>query len=304
MIIKERCRPIELEIMKYLNVRRELTVTDAKSYSALIKGYDGELEFDKWAEHLLCDCLILNDLLLEYDHNIFQIDTLLITYETIYLINVKNYDGDFYYESGKWYTLSRSEIKDPLLQLKRSDYLLKQLIRSLGFPNYSTEALLVFINPHFHLYQSPMNLPIIFPSQLERFKHKLDKQKAKLNERHSKMAKLLISLHKPKSIYTQIPDYDYNQLKKGIVCSSCSFLNLDLNKDKLACAECGAVEAVDLAVLRSVKEFKLLFPEMKVTTHIIHEWCAVIKSKKTIRRILSKNYLLLGHGSSSHYVDK
>ncbi|WP_313800185.1 nuclease-related domain-containing protein [Cytobacillus sp.] len=304
MIIKERCRPVELEIMKYLNVRGKLTETEAKNYSVLIKGYEGEIKFDKWVEHLLCDCLILNDLLLEYDHNVFQIDTLLITYETIYLINVKNYEGDFYFESGKWFTLYRSEIKDPLLQLKRSDYLLQQLIRSLGFPHYSIEALLVFINPHFHLYQSSMNLPIIFPSQLERFKHKLEKQKAKLNNRHSKIAKLLISLHKPKSIYTHIPDYDYDQLQKGIVCSSCHFLNLNLNIDKLICKECGAVEAVDLAVLRSVEEFKLLFPEMKVTTHIIHEWCAVIKSKKTIRRILKTNFNPIGYGSSSYYVNK
>lgn len=302
MIIKERCEPIELEIMKYIKVRSTLSATEMKNYSVLLKGYEGEKEFDKWTENLSCDCFILNDLLLEYDHNVFQIDTLLITHETFYLINVKNYDGDYYYESAKWFTLSRSEIKDPLLQLKRSDYLLQQLIRSLGFPNYSTEALLVFINPHFHLYQAPMNLPIIYPAQLERFKNKLNKQTAKLNDRHSKMAKLLISLHKTTSFYSQIPDYDYEQLNKGIVCSSCSSINLNLNKDKVVCLKCGCVEPVELAVLRSVEEFKLLFPNKKITTQMIYEWCAVIKSRKTIRRILRTNFKHIGYGSSSYYV--
>ncbi len=149
-----------------------------------------------------------------------------------------------------------------------------------------------------------MNLPIIYPAQLERFMTKLNMQTTKLNDKHLKMAKQLQSLHKTNSFYTQIPDYDYDQLKKGVVCLACSSFKLDLNKDKLECLECGCVEAADLAVLRSVEEFKLLFPDKKITTHSIYEWCGVIKSKKTIRRILSKNFKLYGHGKSSHYDNK
>ncbi|MCM3764865.1 hypothetical protein [Neobacillus niacini] len=52
------------------------------------------------------------------------------------------------------------------------------------------------------------------------------------------------------------------------------------------CADCGAEEAVDAAVLRSVRELIMLFPEIKITTSLLHEWCGGMVSRKTIRRIL------------------
>ena len=58
--------------------------------------------------------------------------------------------------------------------------------------------------------------------------------------------------------------------------------------------ECGHEELLEAAVMRSVKEFKLLFPTKKVTTNVIYEWCNVVKSKKRIRKILGKNFTKAG----------
>lgn len=63
------------------------------------------------------DWLIVKDLLLESNNTVFQVDTLLISPETVYLFEVKNYEGDFYIESDRWYTISKTEINNPLLQL-------------------------------------------------------------------------------------------------------------------------------------------------------------------------------------------
>ncbi len=54
--------------------------------------------------------------------------------------------------------------------------------------------------------------------------------------------------------------------------------------------DCGHQELVTDAVLRNVCEIKLLFPSMKITTNLIFDWCMVIESKRTIKRILVKNY--------------
>jgi hypothetical protein len=48
------------------------------------------------------------------------------------------------------------------------------------------------------------------------------------------------------------------------------------------------------AVIRSVEEFKLLFPSKLITTNDIHEWCKVVESKRRIRRILGKNFNVEG----------
>ncbi|MBU8879992.1 NERD domain-containing protein [Bacillus sp. FJAT-29790] len=299
MVIKPRFEPVELKILRCLNTRMDLSVKEKQYYINLEKGYEGERIFDDLLKNLSNEWIILNDLLFESNHTIFQIDSLLISPKTIYLFEVKNYEGDFYINAEKWYTLSGNEIKNPLLQLTRSESLLRQLLQDLGL-NFSIEAYIIFINPEFTLFQAPLNLPIIFPSQLNRFMKKLNMSSSKLNGKHAKLAEQLVSAHLDESPYSRLPAYDYDQLQKGMTCRLCnSFMT---REKKLVCKECGCKENIESAVMRSVEQYKLLFPVRKITTNAIHEWCGVIESKLTIRKILTKNYNLLGHGKFSYYV--
>jgi hypothetical protein len=43
--------------------------------------------------------------------------------------------------------------------------------------------------------------------------------------------------------------------------------------NKCACENCEHEEEIESAFLRSVKEQKLLFPDRKITTNEVHEWC-------------------------------
>ncbi|WP_231507605.1 hypothetical protein [Bacillus sp. UNC41MFS5] len=69
----------------------------------------------------------------------------------------------------------------------------------------------------------------------------------------------------------------------------------------VVCEKCGDVESIESAVLRTVEELKFLFPDIKITTSLVYEWCRVIKSKKMIRRILMKNYKAIGYGRWFYY---
>src|SRR5699024_5059442 len=87
----------ELHILNRLNPRMTFSTHDQHHYENLLKGYKGERQF----YHLLRDelsttCIVLYDLLLEYNHTYFQIDCLIIYSDTIILFEVKNYEGDFY----------------------------------------------------------------------------------------------------------------------------------------------------------------------------------------------------------------
>jgi hypothetical protein len=279
---------------------------DAKNhhyYLNLEKGYKGELQFDKWLEPHLKNKIILHDILLEHNNTIFQIDSLLITSNTIYLFEIKNYEGDFYIEGGRWFSLSNTEIKDPLLQIRRTESIFRRLLEELTF-TFPIETYLIFVNPEFQLYQTPLNLPLVFSTQLHRFSQKLEKYSSSLlTDTHIKLAKQLLSLHLTESPYTRLPHYQFDTLKKGIYCPLClSFYSSFPNKKTLKCNKCGSSENYHNALLRNIEEFIFLFPKRKVTTNIIHEWCSIIKSKKTIRKILSQNYKQIGHSSSSHYV--
>ncbi|MBS4189954.1 NERD domain-containing protein [Bacillus sp. FJAT-49705] len=304
MIIKTRSESAELMILRSLSIRMNLSEKERSNFLNLEKGFIGEQQFDKWFEtNFSNEGLILNDLLLESNNTIFQIDSLLITSDVVYLLEIKNYEGDFYTDGDIWSTLSGNEIKNPLLQLKRSESLFRRLLQNFGY-NISAEANLIFINPEFFLYQAPLNPSIIFPSQLNRFMDKLNKKSTNIKDRHLKLAKHLVSIQLKNSPYTRLPDYSYDQLEKGIICGGCNTFVTTINKEMVVCNECGYKEDITAAVLRGVMEFRLLFPNQKITTNGIHNWCKIIQSKKTIRRILSRNFQLEGHAKSSYFVNR
>ncbi|MDR4889156.1 nuclease-related domain-containing protein [Fredinandcohnia sp. QZ13] len=302
MITKSRTVPIELLHLRSIRARQKVSEKIENQVHTLEKGFSEETWFDQRLESLSLDCLILNDLLLETNNTHYQIDSLLISRRKIHLFEVKNYEGDYVVNEDRWQSLSSGiEMKNPLLQLTRSESLFRQLLQQLG-SDFTVESHLVFINPEFYLYQVPPNLPIIFPFQLTRFMNNLSSQSSSLVEKHHTLAKKLLSLHIKKSPFSLLPQYSFGEMEKGILCIVCwnEFLKYG-NQHKLTCPNCGSWEAKESAVTRSIEEFEHLFPELKITVSTIFEWCKVIKSKKTIRKILSKNYNLIQSGRSSYY---
>ncbi|WP_346015032.1 nuclease-related domain-containing protein [Metabacillus halosaccharovorans] len=244
---------------------------------------------------------MLNDLLLNFNNTLFQIDSLPIFPENIYIYEIKNYQGNFYYDSDRLYKQPKSEINNPLTQLNRTESLLRQLLQSLGF-NLSVEASVVFIHPEFTLYQAPLNKPFIYPSQLNHYFKKLNKLNSlKLDQKHMKLADKLLSLHINDSPFTLLPGYEYNQLRKGITCISCNSFSLSISGRTCKCKECGQEETVATAIIRCVDEFRVLFPNKKITTNGIQDWCKVINSKKRIYRVLKGNLQIRGNRQWSFY---
>lgn len=262
-----------------------------------------KFKFDLLTEKLQSECLILNDLLLEVNNSKFQIDTTIIFQETIYPFEVKNYEGDFIFKPARLERISGKDYKNPLDQLKRTKFLLQQLLNNLGF-NIPIEGSVVFINPEFTLYHAPPNEPYILPTQLNKVIKKMDIQPGKLTNWHKKIADKLVSLHQVESPFTRLPPFEYNHIKKGISCAVCNSFSFFVSGIILVCNQCGHKEGVESAVLRNVKEIKLLFPEKRITTNCVFEWCGVIDSKKKINRILTKNNKRMGQGRFSYYVDK
>ncbi|WP_078545071.1 nuclease-related domain-containing protein [Litchfieldia alkalitelluris] len=299
-VLKQRSESEELLILRSLKIRTNL-MDQESYYFNLEKGLQGELLLDEKLSVLTDEWIALDDLLFEINNTIFQIDKILITQGTILIFEVKNYEGDYLIEGDQWYVTPKKLINNPLDQLKRSDGLFQRMLQELGL-KYSIRSYLVFVNPEFHLYQCSTDHPIIFPTQLERFIKKLSLESQKLNDRCFKLANLLLSRHIPKSPYLKTFEYTYNQLAKGITCVRCQSFTKAVGKHTISCDSCGLAESVDSAVLRTIEEFTRLFPDMQITSRGVLEWCMIVKSKKTILRILSEHFKLEGHSKSSHYI--
>lgn len=300
MPYKARSESVVLKTLRILNKRMKLTEDDQRYYQNQEKGYEGEVQFDVFTEKLQRSCYILNDLLLKNNKSSFQLDSSLIFQGTFSLFEVKNFEGEYVYDAEYFKTLSGLDIQNPLDQLKRSKLMLSQLLQSLG-SKLTVEAYVIFINPQFTLYQTPPDLPFILPTQLDRFISKLDQKPSLLNQSHKNLADKLISLHQTESPYTQLPAYEYETIKKGMTCCRCDSFAVTIVGKKLICDKCGRIELVTVAVMRNVEEFKLLFPEQKITTNVIHEWCGVVDSRKRISRVLGKNLKITGLGQWAFY---
>lgn len=304
MAYKNREESIELKIMRILNARMELSKNDKQHYLNLKKGFEGEIQFDQLIEGVGLDkkFYILNDLLLKSVNSTFQIDTTIITQKLIIPCEIKNFDGNYFYQDKNFYScLTGQAIQNPLEQLNRKKILLSKLLYKNGF-NISIEGHLVFISPEFLLYQASLNQPIVFYTQLNAFLRTLHTKPANLNDAHKSLADFLVKAHMIAPLSTQIPTYEFGSLRKGPVCGCCHSHLVEVHGRKLVCSDCGYIEKIEKAVVRSVEELKLLFPQMKITANLVFDWCNLSISQKWLRKILKENYKTIGLGKGTYYV--
>ncbi|GAA0323758.1 hypothetical protein GCM10008967_12840 [Bacillus carboniphilus] len=300
-IVKPLVVSEKLSILRSLYKRSVLTQQDQLYYyQNLEKGFEGERRFDQLIRKLPMDGLLLSDLNYETNHSNVQIDKILITQDTIDLFEIKNLEGDYYYEEERWLSSTKTEITNPLHQLRRGESLFKRIIPHID-TSFRFNAHLIFVNPEFHLYHSPHEPQIIYPTQLNRYLNTLQMRHSKINNKQRKLANRLRSLC-IKAPLKNVPEYSYEKLKKGIICPVCDSFLHSLVGRKLECSHCEHKEDVTSAVMRNVEEFKLLFPNLKITTGVIHEWCNIDASRKTILRILSKHYNRVGNSNGTYYV--
>jgi len=279
----------------------EFSDAELKQFLNDEKGFEGECYFDSLIDQSPASTYLqLRGLLLQWQNTTFQIDSVLISPHKIYLLDVKTFEGEVYIEGEQWFYLSGHEIKNPLHQLTRSTALFRPLAKSLGL-NLPIEARAVFVHPEFTLFQADRNLSVILPTQLNSFIKRLGSVFP--DTRLVEASRILASLHIKNSRFDNlnIPSYTFESLKKGVSCGRCHSLSVGVNGFKLICDRCEFVEDLHTGIIRTVEEYKLLFPERLVTVAAINEWCGLNINRKRIQRILKDQYEIVRHSNSTYY---
>ncbi len=301
MIVKALKKPYELQVYEALDSRFIFTKKELNYYYNLKQGYKGEKTFEQLLrDGLDNDSLVISDIRLEVGTTNFQIDSTLLTGDTLYFFDVKNLPGDYIHIDKRWYWLpKKKEINNPLLQLKRSETLMQQLLQELHV-NIRMECYDVFINPEFTLYQAPINKQLIFPTQIPKLIRDLA-TKSPATPSQQTLANQLIAQDLGKYPHPRIPKYEYNQLKKGLRCSICCKLSVYIEGRNCICTKCQQVETVHKALMRNIEELLLLFSDKKLTTNLIYDWCGEGYSKKSIQRFLDRNFQKVGVRQWTYY---
>lgn len=306
MIYKKREKPYKLLILDYLKNRIKFSQENWNEYQNQVKGYqDGECFFDTLTVTLSNDCLVLNDLPLAIGSTDFQIDALIITAQEILLYEVKNYGGEYTYNDGFLVSIpSGKSFHSPTERINRHTSLLQSLLETHQM-DLPIKSFVAFVHPEFMLYDVENIQKILLRATLPKHFRKLTGQLEPLSEKHFLLAKTLCELSAQTKPYLNgIPDYTYEECKKGIICLGCEqFIpEIELNSKFYTCKACGHKERISTLISRHVLEFKYLFPDKKLTVPAIYDWCGGLCSEKRIRSALQKEYVLIDIGRASYYV--
>lgn len=304
-IVKERSKS-QLHLgLQYLDKRMKLPLEDRNRLRNMEKGLQGEEAFDAIVkQHLKGEALILNDLLLNANGNTFQIDSLMITMEKLYLFEIKNYSGDFTNLDGQFHTQHGKVVNHPSIQLKKSHTLLNKLLQEWD-NQLHVEAHVVFINPSFYLYQAKKSDPFLFHQQLPYYLNNLTSHKSFLKEQHSQLAEQLIQAQRYEAPYQkELPFFQFKKLKKGLSCKNCFNLSIVRNQRTAICTSCDSKEPLDEVVRFNIRQYLYLFNQAPLTTAIIHEWIGQSVDKRVVLRLLKNDYKRTGHSKSTLYLNK
>ncbi|MDE1548148.1 nuclease-related domain-containing protein, partial [Jeotgalibaca sp. YN-L-12] len=162
---------------------------------------------------------------------------------TIYLFEVKNYQGDCYFQDDQFFYPHHFEIKNPLHQASDNAIALKQLLRGKHF---QIKHWVVFTNPDFTLKQVKRTDPIILPNQIERHLEYLRHSSSPSTKADYELAMHLLQLDNPSAQlkYLDIPLYDFSHLKKGLKCRKCHVLSVEVSGRTCSCQKCSYREPV------------------------------------------------------------
>ncbi|MCC5890243.1 MAG: NERD domain-containing protein [Alkalibacterium sp.] len=304
IIIKQRHKPDLLTALELLDRRMTLPYREKQHLSTLSKGFQGEMLFDSLMESYLNSeqYLVLNDLSLVIGNTSIQIDSLIITSDTILLYEIKNYEGNYTDQTSQFRTEYGQDIVSPADQLKRTTTVFKKLVNQWDstFPIVSH---VLFINNHFFLYEAKKDSPFLFLPQLNGHFTSINRKSFPLTARHHHLAdRLLNECEKELPYQRKLPYYAFKDLKKGLSCSSCGSFDLKNSTKVSHCTSCGYTISLNAQILAEVRSFTFLFPKEQLTCNVMYEWCGGAFSKRRIRAALSTTYTVEGFAKSSHYV--
>lgn len=303
--LKRRVKPHHLQILEALKPRIVLSKQKRNYYYNLLKGFNGECDFDELIRKLTFIGLVLNDLRLQAGSTIFQIDSLIITAFGIFVYEIKNYEGEFFYTDKKLQRVNspNSNFENPLLQLNRKLIPLQKLFAENNI-RLPITGYVVFVNPEFTLFNAPKDEELVLPTMLPAHLKQLDKNRAPLTNMHHQIAERLLQLATEVPPPAEdLPEYTYEKLNKGLICPSCRKLTTTPIKGMyFKCHYCEHNELASQVILQNIKELQLLFPQKNLTLSASMDWCGCPKNKNRFRKVLVINYDSKGCGKGTYYT--
>ena len=278
----------ELKYYELLKSRRSLEKEEQSRYLSLLRGYQGECQLDNYIETIIGDTTYyIKDLTLHHSRTT-QIDSLLMTNDTMYQFEVKNYSSNLVWDGYDWKFDSGFCLSDdPSVQLMRSCNILKALLQELGYKK-KLIPILVFINPDtFVDLRSETSVKTLRSYEIRNFLEEIKSSYFAGTSTDRKWKNQICqSLLKCKSEWRFETPKDID-VPKGVICSECGNTNLVFTNQLVKCS-CGKIERKGDALIRTIKEAQQLLPDFKLKRKNVRDFTEDAFSVSSITRALRK----------------
>lgn len=218
-----------------------------------LAGFKGEQSIDYYLTtisendfHIFYDLRLSNN-----QKDFFQLDVLVISRSFLLIIEVKNYQGELYFDRNYPQLIRKKHgveeaFKDPIQQVSRQKSLLKHWLNHNKFPPAPIETVIVIANPSTIVRASPNHLAILkdiipsdyLPKTITAYQRTHTKEFFPKKELR-KLSKLLLSSHVP--LYSNILEIygiKSTDLLHGIHCPACTVLTMERRRGYWFCKTC------------------------------------------------------------------
>ena len=162
------------------------------------------------------------------------------------------------------------------------------------------EAFIVYVNPEFSIWGAPYEGDSILPGQISEHFRELQNMKPVTNPELEKLAQALVECHDPE-YPSKLIKYEYEKMNKGINCPTCGLLVQNFYGRSHMCESCGKKMIIQKAISSSISDFHTLFPNEKLTTKRLADWCGTEDTNR-VYKILKREYQAAGSESCRYYI--
>ncbi len=233
----------------------------------------------------------------------FECDLLLLTQAGPVAFEVKNYLGALELQNNQCFINGKIIGHNPFSQAQKVVANVQEILQTP-----TVQGVLAFTGEHnsVQLHDPIAGLNVLMLNQLQHFIRQLAAFDRTPQNRPIPTATYLQTLDhfeigKP-SKEQDLPGEMKTGVRGGIHCCHCNHFNLKRDKNYLIC-RCGMYEPYEEAIVRTICEYGVIYPERELTTKALTDFFGGEVSESTVFRHLTKHFKRVGKRKSAHYIN-
>lgn len=279
-----------------------------RSYENIVKGQDGEDEFQEWVERYLGrDYLMLRNIWLTTGGSRVEVDHLVLTPDYWIATEVKNYDADFHYQN-RTTRVGQTKLDVDIIGRAETVHNVLQNIANRLPNSPKVVTSLALINEHCRAYVDYSgSVQVLMRCDIRDFLQDIY-MKTIGEPFYIKEEEILTYLNQFKTeVSFDLPKYDelnWNTLKTGVFCPKCGSHNIKDKHINYLCLSCSNKETKQDTVLRAINNYCVLYLKAQFTVREISEFLDNKLSEKTIFRVVNDNFEVEENSTIKYYKYK